>query len=118
MTPAEELRAEAQRSENTARRLGAPFPERWDGSRPPPGSAEALAVHHEARARLFDRCAEAFEGLGQRVTVPAASDWLDAVVEEEREAQRVEGLRLKAMHERFAVEASERMAAWRREGRA
>lgn len=60
---AAELRAEAQRSDDMVRHLGGPYPQRLDHSVTAPGSAESLSQHHEARARLFDRCAEAADGM-------------------------------------------------------
>lgn len=57
LSPAEQLRAEAARSEREA--------------------VGALAAHHQARAALYDRCAEAFERLG--------APWYDPVAARERE---------------------------------
>jgi len=109
MSPAQQLRAAAHQADaqSVAAASGSA---RWKM----PGLA--LAQLLAARARLLDRCAEAFERLGQRVEAPAASDWLDAIVAEEREARRVEDLRYRAIYERFAREADERMRAFLRGG--
>lgn len=76
-----------------------------------------------ARARLFDRAADAAAGCTAARPEPVddaarADEVLAAYLAPEREAARVEELRLVAMHERYAREAAEKMAAWRRGGRA
>ena len=57
MKPSQSLRAEARDSAS----LAAYYHGAHRAGRDASGAAEKLAKHHDARARLFDRCAEAAE---------------------------------------------------------
>lgn len=97
MTPAQELRAEAARSESEARR--------WASTAP------ALARLHAARAMLFARCATAAEIAGtwfEALTRHQEREDREAAAEDERAARllaaylpeaHIRELRLKAMWE-------------------